>query len=194
MKSTVVALFAAGMLVSTVAGCDISIDGTTKDSKGSGSQADTASGASGNSVGAPECDEALEKAAAPDCKDKPGMSAIGTNREQWKSGLSNAATKDATIQGCKAALDAVKAVCSTQAGGATRASAGAGATDSVGAPECDEVIKKAAAPDCKNKPGISAITANVPNWKMGLSNAMTKEATLQACKAAGDTVKAVCGT
>ncbi len=136
----------------------------------------------------------LKKAAAPDCKDKPGISTIGANRENWKNGLANAATKDATVQACKAAMDTVHAVCTTQASGATGASAGTGATDSVGAPECDEVLKKAAAPNCKNKPGISAFTANVSNWKNGLANAMTRDATIQACKAAMDTVKAVCGT
>ena len=77
-------------------------------------------GGSGDSVGAPECDEVLKKAAS--CKDKPGMSAILANQENWKRGLANAATKDATITACKAAMEAVKAVgcdaAATDSGGA----------------------------------------------------------------------------
>jgi len=201
-------VWALGLLGVSVAACS--------QSSGSGSSAtpatsDTApagkpsgASASGDSVGAPECDEALKKAAAADCKDKPGMSAIVGNREQWKSGLSNASTKDATIMGCKGALDSVKMVCGSGgppgsgSGGPVAAPGASGspgmpAADSVGAPECDEVLAKAAAPDCKDKPGMSAIGANRGVWKMGLSVAISREPTIQMCKQTMETVKTACG-
>ena len=175
-------------------GCN---DSNSSPSSGAGAAtpaatAPPAAGGSGDSVGAPECDDVLKKASAPGCKDKPGMSAIEANRQNWKNGLANATSKDATIQACKATMNAVKAVCGDiQAGGATGGGAGAGGPgDSVGDPECDDVLKKAAAPACKDKPGISAITANRQNWKNGLANAMTKNATIQACKATMNTLKA----
>ncbi|MBI4955565.1 MAG: hypothetical protein HY908_26335 [Myxococcales bacterium] len=201
MTKTTIALFTAGTLLLAFAGCDKGGGGgtATNEAKTEAKPESKAAGASGESVSAPECDEVLKKAAAPECKDKPGMSAITANRDNWKNGLANATTKDATIQACKAAMEAVKAVgCGGGATGAgaptsasASASAGAGATDSVGAPECDEILEKAASPACKDKPGMSAITANRDNWKNGLSTAMTRDATIQACKAAMEALKAV---
>lgn len=156
----------------------------------------TQAGASGDSVGSPECDEVLKKATA--CKDKPGMAAIVQNRENWKAGIANAATKDATITACKSSMEAVKAVgcdggaASGPAGsgsGAPAASGAAGAADSVGAPECDDILAKATA--CKDKPGMSAITMNRENWKRGLEVAASRDATITACKAAAEALKAV---
>jgi hypothetical protein len=73
-------------------------------------------------------------------------------------------------------------------------SASAGATDSVGAAECDELLKKATAPDCKDKPGMSAIVANTTNWTNGLSTAATRDAIIQACTAWMNAVNAACGS
>jgi hypothetical protein len=92
-------------------------------------------------------------------------------------------------------MDAVKAVCSAPTpGGSANAGAGAGSgsgsADSVGAPECDEILAKASSPSCKDKPGMSAIVANRANWKTGLSIAASHDATVQACKAAMEAVKA----
>jgi hypothetical protein len=178
----------SGLLGLALAAVACSEPGPTSSAGTPSSTASANGGASGDSVGAPECDEVLKKAAS--CKDKPGMGPILANRDQWKSGLSNASTKDATIAGCKAAMETVNAV-GCDGGGvmtgtapASSGSAGAGSSagDSVGAPECDEVLKKAAS--CKDKPGMSAILSNRDNWKRGLGNTATKDATITACKAA----------
>ncbi len=185
----------SGLLGLALAGVACSEPGPTSSAGTPSSTASANGGASGDSVGAPECDEVLKKAAS--CKDKPGMGPILANRDQWKSGLSNASTKDATIAGCKAAMETVNAV-GCDGGGvmtgtapASSGSAGAGSSagDSVGAPECDEVLKKAAS--CKDKPGMSAILSNRDNWKRGLGNTATKDATITACKAAMEGVNAV---
>jgi len=128
MMKTMAALFTAGTVLFALAGCDKGAVGGKEgktETKANGKADGKAASGSGDSVGAPECDEVLKKAA--ECKDKPGMSAITANRENWKNGVANATTKDATIMACKAAMEAVKAVgCDAQAGGAT--SPGAGAT------------------------------------------------------------------
>lgn len=202
------ALAAGGLLVGACGDGGGSTTGaststTTASTAKSGGTAATNAGASGDSVGAPECDEVLRKATS--CKDKPGMAAIIANRDQWKSGLSNATTKDATIVGCKTAMEAVKAVgCdgggvggvapsgSGSAGAAPGPSAAAGATgDSVGAAECDEVLKLASSPECKDKPGMSAIAMNREGWKRGLEIAAARDATISGCKAAMEAIKAV---
>jgi hypothetical protein len=181
-----------------------STTGGTSTATGTGTGTGAAQKAgSGDSVGAAECDEVLKMAASPECKEKPGMSAIVTNRENWKNGISNSATKDPTIQACKAALETIKMACNApampgSAGAPTAAGSGSaaagGSADSTGAPECDEVLKLAASDGCKDKPGAGAILANKANWKNGVSVSMSKDPTIQACKAALEALKlAGCG-
>ena len=126
MTKTMMALLTAGTLLFAVAACDQGAE-EGGDEKTEAKPDAKAASASGDSVGAPECDEVLKKAAAPECKDKTGISVITANRENWKNGLANARTKDATLQACKAAMETLKAVgCDTQAGGT---SAGGGGWD-----------------------------------------------------------------
>lgn len=198
-----VGLAGVGLLVF---GCSQGGGGTTGAGTATGTGTGAATKPAGDSVGAPECDEVLKKAAAADCKDKPGVAAISANKDNWARGISESMTKDATITACKAAMDTLKQVCSMSMPGSMGAgpgasagpgssaspgsSAAAGGDESVGAPECDEILKLASSPSCKDKPGMSAITANRGNWKNGLAMGPTREVTIMACKAAMDAIKA----
>ncbi|MFO0611710.1 MAG: hypothetical protein U0414_03915 [Polyangiaceae bacterium] len=174
--------------------------GTTTATSTASSPQTKASDGSGDSVGAPECDEVLKLASSPECKEKPGIGPIVANRDNWRNGLANAATKDGTLQACKGAMEAIKAVgCaggSAPGSGSASAPAGSGSAavgsaDSTGAPECDDVLRLAATDNCKDKPGVSAILAQKSAFKTGVSFGASKDATIQACKAAMQTLKTV---
>ena len=92
-------------------GCDVSVSSSGSSSTASAATSTAPAGAAGDGVGATECDDVLKRAATPECKDKPGVATISGNRDNWKRGLSEANTKDATIQGCKAAMQTLDAVC-----------------------------------------------------------------------------------
>jgi hypothetical protein len=105
----VIAVLSVLAIGAVVGACNNSSSGSAGSAGSGGSAASTPAAAGGDSVGDPTCDDILKRAAAPGCKDKPGIAAITANRDNWKAGLSNSMTKDTIVQTCKSMADTLKA-------------------------------------------------------------------------------------